>query len=139
MRRRRRAAIARRISPIEEQTMSATAEKRLDKYDWQSAAGDLDNFGCAVLEKLLTPEECSTIASLYDCEEHFRTHIVMARHGFGKGEYRYFAYPLPDPIGGLRTALYPNLAPIANEWNERMGVAMRYPSTHSELLKLCHD
>ena len=63
----------------------------------------------------------------------------MARHGFGKGEYRYFKYPLPDLIGGLRTALYPRLAPIANEWNERMGVDQRYPETHADFLKLCHD
>ena len=83
----------------------------------------------AVIEKLLSPEECRQIAGLYPHEEHFRSHIHMARHGFGKGEYRYFKYPLPDLLGGLRTALYPRLAPIANEWNERMGVGRAIPTS----------
>ena len=92
-----------------------------------------------MVEKLLSPEECAEIASLYPHEEHFRSHIVMARHGFGKGEYRYFKYPLPDLLGGLRTALYPRLSGVANEWNERMGIDQRYPNTHAEFLQLCHD
>ena len=99
-----------------------SAEQRVASYDWQGLASDLGGYGSAVIEKLLTPEECRQIAALYPHEEHFRSHVHMARHGFGKGEYRYFKYPLPDLIGGLRTALYPRLAPIANEWNERMGI-----------------
>src|ERR1700742_3050361 len=87
-----------------------SAEARVAAYDWQALAGDLDNYGCAVLPKLLSSEECRTIAALYPDESHFRSHIHMARHGFGKGEYRYFKYPLPDLIAGLRTALYPHLA-----------------------------
>ena len=108
-------------------TAASSAEQRVGRYDWAGLAADLGGYGSAVIEKLLTPEECRQIAALYPHEEHFRSHIQMARHGFGKGEYRYFKYPLPDLIGGLRTALYPHLAPIANEWNERMGVDMRYP------------
>jgi len=91
------------------------------------------------MEKLLSPEECAEIAALYPHEEHFRSHIVMARHGFGKGEYRYFKYPLPALLGSLRTALYPRLSDVANAWNERMGIDRRYPETHAEFLKLCHD
>ncbi|TGR90514.1 proline hydroxylase, partial [bacterium M00.F.Ca.ET.191.01.1.1] len=77
-------------------------------------------------------------AGLYPQEHHFRSHIHMARHGFGKGEYRYFRYPLPDLIGGLRGALYPRLAEVANRWNERMGIAMRYPDRHAAFLEQCH-
>ena len=90
------------------------------------------------MEGLLAPEECVALAALYPQEEHFRSHIHMARHGFGKGEYRYFKYPLPDLLGALRTALYPRLAPIANDWNERMGETQRYPDEHAAFLKLCH-
>ena len=115
------------------------AEARVAAFDWQAVTGDLDASGCAVLPKLLSPEECAAIAALYPDERHFRSHVIMARHGFGKGEYRYFRYPLPDPIGALRTALYARLAPIANEWNARMGVAERYPSDHAAFLRQCHD
>jgi hypothetical protein len=116
-----------------------SAEDRLAKYDWGAFAAELSNHGCAVLQKILTPEECKEIAALYPHEEHFRSHIHMARHGFGKGEYRYFRYPLPDLIGGLRTALYPHLAAVANDWNERMGIDQRYPEAHKDFLKQCHD
>jgi hypothetical protein len=112
---------------------------RVERFDWASAAEELGGQGVAVLPSLLTPEECREIASLYADEGRFRSHVVMARHGFGKGEYKYFAYPLPEPIGALRTALYPRLAPIANAWNERMGVEARYPARHQDFLKLCHD
>ncbi|RJG43751.1 2OG-Fe(II) oxygenase [Mesorhizobium sp. DCY119] len=120
-------------------TPTNTATDRVAGYDWDALAGDLSGYGCAVLEKLLTPQECRDIAELYPHEEHFRSHIHMARHGFGKGEYRYFRYPLPDVLGGLRTALYPRLAPIANDWNARMGIAARYPQNHADFLKACHD
>jgi hypothetical protein len=117
---------------------SVSAEARVAAYDWKALAGELDGFGCAVLPKLLTPEECRSISRLYPDESHFRSHIVMARHGFGKGEYRYFKYPLPDLLGGLRTALYPRLAIVANAWNGRMGIEARYPDEHAEFLKQCH-
>lgn len=119
--------------------VSQSAAERAARYDWDALSGELDSYGCAILAKLLTPEECADIASLYPHEEHFRSHIHMARHGFGKGEYRYFKYPLPGLIGGLRTALYPRLASVANVWNERMAIGQRYPEVHAGFLKLCHD
>jgi hypothetical protein len=113
-------------------------EARIAGFDWRAIRGDLDAYGCAVLSKLLAPEECGAIAALYPDERHFRSHIHMARHGFGKGEYRYFKYPLPDLLGGLRTVLYPQLAEVANVWNGRMGIEERYPSDHASFLKRCH-
>ena len=96
-----------RISPA---SAAESAEDRVAVYNWHAVAGELSNYGCAVLLNLLSPDECRAIADLYSDESHFRSHIHMARHGFGKGEYRYFKYPLPQLIGGLRTALYPHLA-----------------------------
>jgi len=116
---------------------SAAAETRVAAFDWPAAVRDLDGYGCAVLPKLLSPEECRSIAALYADERHFRSHIHMARHGFGKGEYRYFKYPLPDLLGGLRTALYPRLAGVANAWNARMGLDERYPEDHASFLERC--
>jgi hypothetical protein len=117
----------------------ASAEALIARYDWDALSAELSGHGCAVMERLLTPEQCEEIAGLYPQEEHFRSHIHMARHGFGKGEYRYFKYPLPDLLGGLHSALYARLAPVANDWNARMGVEQRYPTEHSTFLKLCHD
>ncbi|MGA7788492.1 MAG: 2OG-Fe(II) oxygenase [Xanthobacteraceae bacterium] len=114
------------------------ADLRVSRCDWAMLSEDLGRYGCAVIEKLLSPEDCRQIAGLYPKEGHFRSHIQMARHGFGKGEYRYFKYPLPPLIGGLRTALYPHLANIANGWNERMRIDERYPELHAEFLKRCH-
>ncbi len=114
------------------------AEHRLATRDWTAFGADLDAYGCAVLKGVLTPEECEDIAGLYTDESHFRNHIHMARHGFGKGEYRYFRYPLPDVIGGLRTALYPRLAVVANRWNERMGIERCYPGAHADFIAECH-
>lgn len=116
-----------------------SAEERITAYDWSRLAGELNGYGCAVLPSLLSPDECRAIAALYPDESHFRSHIVMARHGFGKGEYRYFKYPLPDLLGGIRTALYPRLAGVANDWNERMGMDQRFPDDHAAFLRRCHD
>ena len=115
-----------------------SAEARLKKHDWDRTGSDLNSFGCAAIDKLLTRDECREIAALYPKEEFFRSHIHMDRHGFGKGEYRYFKYPLPDLLGGLRTALYPHLAVVANSWNEHMNVERRYPERHAEFLRQCH-
>src|ERR1700680_3716452 len=90
------------------------------------------------MPKLLTPAQCRGIADLYEDGERFRSKVVMARHGFGRGEYQYFAYPLPDLVEELRGALYPQLAPIANRWNETMGIGVRYPADHAAFLKRCH-
>jgi hypothetical protein len=118
-------------------TATSTAE-RVGAIAWQRVAADLDAQGCALMETLLTAEECRMLAALYANDGIFRSRVVMARHGFGQGEYKYFDYPLPTLIAELRTALYPRLAPIANRWNERMGVARRYPAGHAAFLDLCH-
>jgi uncharacterized protein len=111
---------------------------RVHALDWSRIEGDLAAQGSAMLEKLLAPEECRDIASLYPEDGVFRSKVVMGRHGFGRGEYKYFDYPLPKLIQELRTALYPRLAPIANHWNELMRIDMRYPATHAEFLERCH-
>jgi uncharacterized protein len=98
----------------------------------------LDERGCAVLPALLTPAECDELAALYSAENGFRSRVVMARHGFGRGEYKYFSYPLPCIIARLRTTLYPSLAPIANRWNAAMGIKGRFPEKHAQFLKRCH-
>lgn len=116
---------------------TAVASARVAACDWTALTSELDNNGAAVLPNLLTPAECAGIAALYPQEQHFRSHIRMARHGFGKGEYRYFQYPLPALIGALRESLYPRLAPIANTWNARMKIATRYPAHHAGFLDAC--
>jgi hypothetical protein len=122
-----------------ESTIAAIcAKERVAAYDWRAIAGELDSYGCAIMPELLRPEECRTIAALYADESRFRSHVHMARHGFGQGEYRYFDYPLPDLVGALRTALYPRLAAVANDWNERMGIEQRYPDDHASFLARCH-
>lgn len=123
-----------RTAPIVRST-----EQRISAYDWANLSDELSGFGCAVIRQLLSPGECRQIAALYPDEGRFRSHIHMARHGFGKGEYKYFKYPLPDLLGELRTALYPRLARIANEWNARMGVEARYLDKHATFLKQCHE
>ena len=111
---------------------------RVDAIDWDQAARDLDAQGCAVLKGLLLPEECRALAALYPDDGHFRSRIVMGRHGFGRGEYKYFAYPLPPVIAGLRPSLYARLRDVANRWNEAMGIEIRYPGDHDAFLKRCH-
>ena len=111
----------------------------LDDYDWPAIAAALDAQGWAMLPNLLPRDQAVAAAELYDERALFRSEIVMARHGFGRGAYRYFAYPLPAPVETLRTALYPRLAPIANRWHARMGLARRFPETHAEFLAQCHQ
>jgi uncharacterized protein len=118
--------------------MEADAAGRASALAWSRVAEDLDAHGCAVIERLLSPDECRSMAELYPEDDRFRSRVVMARHGFGRGEYKYFAYPLPEPVAGLRAALYPRLAGIANRWNEAMGVEARYPSDHAGFLDRCH-
>jgi hypothetical protein len=119
----------------QEATSSAA---RVAALDWAAVADALDAHGCAVVGPLLTPVECTALAARYDDDARFRNRIVMARHGFGRGEYKYFAYPLPDEVAALRAALYPPLVTIANRWNEAMGVALRYPDAHDDYLARCH-
>ncbi|CAM4469024.1 proline hydroxylase [Corallococcus exiguus] len=113
--------------------------RRVRSVDWEGTGRELDARGCAVLEQLLTPDECEALALLYDVDDAFRSRVVMARHGFGRGEYKYFDHPLPEVVTELRTALYPCLAPIANRWNTAMGIDVRYPDVHADFLARCHE
>jgi hypothetical protein len=110
----------------------------VDSIDWTRISAELDARGNARMEGLLTARECAALSSLYASDEPFRSRVVMAKHGFGRGEYKYFAYPLPKVVAELREAFYPRLAPIANRWNEALGIAVRFPKTHAEFLKRCH-
>jgi hypothetical protein len=112
---------------------------RVGAIDWRALATNLDERGCAVIEGLLDEGTCRSLVDLYGREESFRSRVVMARHGFGRGEYKYFDYPLPDVVGTLRTAIYPELAPIANRWNEAMRLDVRYPAEHADFLARCHS
>ena len=112
---------------------------RVDAIDWAQAETDLDAQGCAVLKHLLTPDECRAIAALYPDDANFRSRVVMGSHGFGRGEYKYFTYPLPELIASLRPVLYARLQGIANRWNEAMGIDIRYPDRHETFLKRCHE
>ena len=116
---------------------TALAE-RIESIDWAGVGRDLDAAGNAVLERVLSPEECRELASLYQRDDLFRSRIVMARHGFGRGEYQYFRYPLPDLVAGLRTTLYPQLAPIADRWNQALRVEVSYPAEHADFVARCH-
>lgn len=110
----------------------------MTRYDWTAIGADLDTQGWARLPSLLTPDRCERTAALYDPGIGFRSHVVMARHGFGRGEYRYFAYPLPLLVQKLRSMLYAHLAPAANRWHARMGLDTRFPDDHSAFLDRCH-
>lgn len=111
----------------------------VETLDWPRLEADLDAAGYATPPPLLNPAECDAIAALYDEPAHFRSHIVMARHGFGRGEYRYFADPLPALVGSLRTAFYARLAPVANRWHEALGNPVRFPPDHATFLRRCHE
>ena len=107
---------------------------RVDRIDWNAAENELDAQGCAVLKGLLSADECRALAALYPDDAHFRSRIVMGRHGFGRGEYKYFSYPLPGLIAELRPLLYARLYGIANRWNAAMGIDIRYPQDHEAFL-----
>lgn len=111
---------------------------RVAALNWTAIVPNLDDHGCATIGPLLSPEECAALADSYDSDRVFRSRIVMAHHGFGRGEYKYFAYPLPQAVANLREALYPALALLANRWNEVLGISVKYPSTHAAYLRRCH-
>ncbi|HEY0505717.1 MAG TPA: 2OG-Fe(II) oxygenase [Lysobacter sp.] len=113
--------------------------QRIGWLDWAGIGRDLDARGHALIPGLLDEAECAALAALYDRPGGFRSRVVMARHGFGSGEYRYFDYPLPDTVALLREALYAPLAPIADRWNASMGIAVRHPATHAGFIARCHD
>jgi hypothetical protein len=110
-----------------------------EAYDWERIAYALDVQGNAVLPCLLSAEQCDGLVALYPREEGYRSRIVMARHGFGRGEYKYFAYPLPPLLDQLRHALYPRLAPMANRWSRQLGIAAQYPDDLDAFLQRCHQ
>lgn len=114
------------------------SERSLDELDWVTLEQQLDQDGCATIRSLVGRETCDEISALYARPEPFRSQVVMARHGFGRGEYKYFRYPLPEVIARLRSALYPRLVPIANRWYERMDLPTRFPETHEAFLDRCH-
>ena len=111
---------------------------RAAAIDWTRIAGELDGHGAAIIDGLLAPDECRDLIAMYPDDAAFRSKVVMARHGFGRGEYKYFAYPLPPLIGELRAAIYPQLAPIANRWAVDLGTDVRFPDTHADFLARCH-
>ena len=129
-------ATAKTVTPI---ASSKTAAVRVKTFDWERVSQDLDAQGSAVIEGLLSPDECQALAGLYPKDDIFRSRVVMERHGFGRGEYKYFSYPLPDLIAALRTAIYPHLVPIANYWNNAMGIDIRYPEQHADFIERCHQ
>lgn len=112
--------------------------ERLEMLDWERNTDELNTLGNVVVPELLSGDECQGMADLYREESVFRSRVVMASHGFGRGEYKYFRYPLPEIIAELRPALYTRLAPVANRWNEAMDIGVRYPETHDAFLRKCH-
>ena len=121
-------------SDVEEDVIA----QRLNGITWERMEAELDDYGSSILERLLTAEECDAVTAIYPDERVFRSRVVMARHGFGRGEYKYFGYPLPNLVDRLRTNLYPRLAPVANRWNEALRSDVRYPAQHAEFLERCH-
>jgi hypothetical protein len=110
----------------------------LARLDWRQIEADLDEAGCAMIPDLLDACACEALQAAYADDSLFRSRVVMGRHGFGRGEYKYFSYPLPAAVEALRTGLYPRLAPIANRWEEALGRKPRFPHTHAAYLKTCH-
>jgi uncharacterized protein len=123
---------------MKSETVEESIAERWNGVAWEQVEAELDGYGAAILKHLLTPEECDAIAAMYPDDAKFRSRVVMTRHGFGRGEYKYFRYPLPDLVERLRAYLYPRLAPIANRWNEALRIDVRYPETHAEFLERCH-
>jgi hypothetical protein len=122
-----------------EHAQAVTVLRRVETIDWEHAIEELDARGNATIEKLLTSAQCEDLTALYEEDANFRSRVVMERHGFGRGEYQYFRYPLPPVVAELRASFYPRLAPIANRWNEAMRIDMRYPDAHGDYLARCHD
>jgi hypothetical protein len=118
---------------------AVTGSERIGALDWEAVASELDEQGCATIGPLLRPEECRSLAEAYEAETLYRSRVVMARHGYGRGEYRYFAYPLPPLIAELRVALYPFLVDVANRWNEAMTLPVRYPQDFESFQQRCHE
>ncbi|WP_321883342.1 2OG-Fe(II) oxygenase [Burkholderia cepacia] len=125
------------IADLQPAVESPDIAQRVDAIDWPTVGAELDRYGCAHVPGLISTNECDALASLYPRDALYRSRVVMARHGFGRGEYKYFAYPLPAVIAELRTTIYPHLAPIANRWNQALGIDVRYPNDHTTFLDRC--
>ena len=117
---------------------SCNASQSVGALDWPALAAELDEYGAAVAGPLLSPDECAALRADYARDELFRKQVVMARHGYGRGEYKYFAYPLPPVVEALRSALYPPLAQIANRWQQALGIAGEFPAAHADFVGRCH-
>jgi hypothetical protein len=126
------------VAAVRARAVPPDISARIAELEWRRIEADLDAFGCARIERLLSPAECRTLAQMYSDDERFRSRVIMGRHGFGRGEYKYFAYPLPQIVAELRSALYSHLAAHANRWNTQMRVGVQYPAEHRELLARCH-
>ncbi|HEU5136011.1 MAG TPA: 2OG-Fe(II) oxygenase [Steroidobacteraceae bacterium] len=124
--------------PAMQALQSGFVAERVNVLDWPEITAALDERGSAIVERVLSAHECRALATMYSNDDAFRSRVVMARHGFGRGEYRYFAYPLPPVVAALREAFYPALSTIANAWNERLGEETRFPVTHGGFLSRCH-
>ncbi|AOJ29486.1 MULTISPECIES: 2OG-Fe(II) oxygenase [Burkholderia] len=127
------------IADLQPAIASPDIARRVDTLDWPTVGAELDRYGCAHVPGLISTDECDALAALYPRDALYRSRVVMARHGFGRGEYKYFAYPLPAVIAELRATLYPHLAPIANRWNQALGIDVRYPKDSTTFLDRCHS
>jgi uncharacterized protein len=118
---------------------SASIEQRVVAIDWTQVSQDLDTEGHVIIKHILSRDECQATSALFQHDDLFRSRVVMERHRFGRGEYKYFKYPLPEIVASLRTAVYPHLVPIANRWNEALGIDARYPKHHADYIERCHQ
>jgi uncharacterized protein len=121
------------------QISTESVAERVGGLDWQTVSEELDEYGNAQLPGILSPEECDALARLYPDDKHFRSRVVMERYSFGRGEYKYFRYPLPEIISELRATLYSHFVDVANNWNRVMGVDLRYPKQHADYIRRCHQ
>jgi uncharacterized protein len=128
--------VSRTLAPVRPRAQET--EARLSAMDWHRVSEELDAGGNAILPGLLSSDECQETARLYERDTGFRSRVIMARHGFGRGEYQYFSYPLPPVVAELRAALYPQLVPVANRWNEALRSELRFPEEHQEFIARCH-
>jgi hypothetical protein len=129
------------METLEKRSMDALntdVTARVNAIDWHALEEALGQFGCATVPALLSPAECDALSALYSRDALYRSRVVMGRHGFGRGEYKYYAYPLPGIIGALRETVYRGLVPIANRWNEVMRIDTRYPPDHADFINRCH-
>ena len=127
------------INPARAAIRSTNIPDRVAAIDWEQVSRDLDAEGHAIINRVLSSNEAESLSSLYKNDDLFRSRVVMERHRFGRGEYKYFKYPLPEIVASLRTFVYPHLAPVANRWNEALRIDARYPAKHADYIERCHQ